>query len=45
MMMMGKEYEMDELCIYVRYKENQIWVAYAIRKDKKKLLISILVAG
>ena len=25
MIVMEKEYEMDELCIYVRYKENQIW--------------------
>jgi insertion element IS1 protein InsB len=38
MIMMGKEYEMDELCTYVRYKENQIWVAYAIRKDTKEVV-------
>ncbi len=38
MIMMGKEYEMDELSTYVRDKENQVWVAYAIRKDTKEVV-------
>ncbi|WP_394342500.1 IS1 family transposase [Taibaiella helva] len=38
MIAMGKEYELDELCTYVRYRENQIWVAYAIRKDTKEVI-------
>lgn len=36
--MMGNEYEMDELCTYVRYRENQIWVVYAKRKDTKEVI-------
>ncbi|MGF7230373.1 IS1 family transposase [Arachidicoccus sp.] len=35
---MGKEYELDELCTYVREKNNQLWVAYAIRKDTKEVI-------
>ena len=38
MIMMGKEYEMDELCTYIRYKENHIWIAYAIGKDTKEVI-------
>lgn len=38
MIMMGKEYEMDELRTYVRYKDNQVWVAYAIRRDTKEVI-------
>ena len=38
MITMGKEYEMDELCTYVREKNNQVWVAYAMRKDTKEVI-------
>lgn len=35
---MGKEYEMDELCTFVKEKSNLVWVAYAIRKDTKEVI-------
>lgn len=35
---LGKEYELDELCTYVRKKTNQLWVAYAIRKDTRQVV-------
>lgn len=35
MIIFDKEYEMDELCAYVREKANQMWVAYTIRKDTR----------
>lgn len=38
MILMGQEYELDELCTYVRAKEHQLWVAYAIRKDTKEVI-------
>jgi len=38
MIIFGKEYEMDELCTYVKEKTNQVWVAYAIRKDTKEVI-------
>jgi IS1 family transposase/transposase-like protein len=34
----GKEYELDELCTYVKKKTNQRWVVYAIRKDTKEVV-------
>lgn len=35
---MGKEYELDELSTYIRTKANQLWIAYAIRKDTKEVI-------
>lgn len=29
----GKEYEVDEMCTFVRRKSNQKWIVYALRKD------------
>jgi len=29
----GKEYEIDELCTYIRNKKRKRWIVYAIRKD------------
>jgi insertion element IS1 protein InsB len=34
----GKEYEMDELCTYVKSKSRKCWIAYAIRKDTKEVV-------
>lgn len=31
--MLGKEYELDEMCTYVRKKARKRWIVYAIRKD------------
>lgn len=30
--------EMDEPCTYVRYRKNQVWVVYAIRRDTKEII-------
>ncbi|ADQ82754.1 IS1 family transposase [Riemerella anatipestifer] len=29
----GKEYEVDEICSYVRHKGNKIWITYAMERD------------
>jgi IS1 family transposase len=42
---MGKEYEMDELCTYVRYREKQIWVSYAIIKNTTEVIDFNIGAG
>jgi insertion element IS1 protein InsB len=34
----GKEYELDELCIYVKSKSKKRWIAYAMRKDTKEVV-------
>ena len=34
----AKVYEMDELCTYVRNKDNRIWIAYSIRKDTREVI-------
>lgn len=36
--MLCKEYELDELCTYVRKKTQQLWVVYAIRRDTKEVV-------
>lgn len=36
--LMGKEYEMDEIKTFVKRKTKHIWVAYAIRKDTKEVI-------
>ena len=34
----GKTYELDELCTYIRNKNNRIWIAYSIRKDTREVV-------
>ena len=34
----GKSYEVDEMRIYVRQKQNFIWLVYALEKDSKKIV-------
>ncbi|MGE8342152.1 MAG: IS1 family transposase [Flavobacterium sp.] len=34
----GKSYEVDEMRIYVRHKQNFIWLVYALEKDSKKIV-------
>ena len=34
----GKSYEVDEMRIYVRHKQNFIWLVYALEKDSKKVV-------
>ena len=38
LVMIGKEYELDELCTYVKRKTNLQWVVYALRKDNKQVI-------
>ncbi|MEQ9262022.1 MAG: IS1 family transposase [Owenweeksia sp.] len=35
---LNKEYEMDELCTYIGNKSRRMWIAYAIRKDTRKVV-------
>jgi len=34
---LGKEYEMDEMCTYVKCKTRKLWIVYAIRKDSREV--------
>ncbi|MBL7706317.1 MAG: hypothetical protein JNM21_12300 [Taibaiella sp.] len=34
----GKEYELDELCTYVKRKAQKRWIVYAIMKDTKEIV-------
>lgn len=34
----GKTYEVDEMCTYIRYKQNFIWLVYALEKDSKNVV-------
>lgn len=34
----GKEYELDELCTYVKSKTRKRWIVYAIRRDTKEVV-------
>ena len=34
----GKEYEVDELCTFIRHKRNFIWLVYALEKDSKNVV-------
>jgi len=34
----GKEYELDEICTYIKRKSRKRWVVYAIRKDTKQVV-------
>lgn len=38
MISLGQEYELDELCTYVKSKTRKCWIAYAIRKDTKEVV-------
>lgn len=35
--LLRKEYELDELCTYVKKKTNLIWLVYAIRRDNREV--------
>lgn len=35
---LGKEYELDEMCTYVKCKTRKRWIVYAIRKDTKEII-------
>jgi len=35
---MGKMYEVDELCTYIGNKNRKRWVAYSLRKDTKEVV-------
>ena len=35
---MGKEYELDEICTYVKRKANMRWIVYAITKDTNEVV-------
>lgn len=34
----GKEYELDEICTYIRNKNRKRWIVYAIRKDTRQVV-------
>ena len=34
----GKSYEVDELCTFIKQKNNRIWIVYAIEKETKKVM-------
>ncbi len=34
----GKEYELDEVCTYLKKKTNLRWIVYALRKDNRKVV-------
>jgi insertion element IS1 protein InsB len=36
--MLGKEYELDEIRTYVQKKSRLLWIVYAIRKDTKEVV-------
>ncbi len=38
MIAFGKTYELDELCTYIRNKNNRIWIAYSIRKNTREVI-------
>jgi len=38
MITMGKDYELDEMCTYIKKKTNLRWIVYAIRKDNKEVV-------
>lgn len=35
---LGKDYELDEMCTYVKKKTNLRWIVYAIRRDTKEVV-------
>jgi len=35
---LGKEYEVDELCTYIRSKNKKRWIAYSLRKDTREVI-------
>lgn len=34
----GKEYEVDEMCTFIRHKRNFIWLVYALEKNSKNVV-------
>jgi IS1 family transposase len=40
----GQEYEVDELCTYVKNRNNRCYIAYAINKNTRKI-IDFIVGG
>jgi len=34
----GKEYEVDEMCTYIRHKRNFIWLVYALERESKRVV-------
>jgi len=34
----GKTYEVDEMCTFIGYKRNFIWLVYALEKDSKRVV-------
>lgn len=43
-LLMNKEYEIDELCTYVKWKGRRVWVTYAIQRDTKNV-VDFIVGG
>ena len=38
MLFTGKEYELDEMCTYIKSKQRKRWIVYAIRKDTRAVV-------
>lgn len=38
LVLFGKEYELDEMCTYVKSKSRKRWIVYAIRKDTRSVV-------
>ncbi|QYJ68276.1 IS1 family transposase [Flavobacterium litorale] len=34
----GKTYEVDEICTYIKHKQNFIWLVYALEKESKRIV-------
>jgi len=34
----GQTYELDELCTYIKRKEKQCWIVYALRRNTKEVI-------
>lgn len=34
----NKEYELDEICTYIKKKTRKYWIVYALRKDTKEII-------
>jgi len=38
MIMLGKEYEVDEICTYLRKKSKPLWIVYALCRDTSQVI-------
>ena len=38
MILPGKEYEVDEICTYLRKKSKPLWIVYAICRDTREVI-------